>query len=455
MTEFLDLACLCYDDPHYDHRSFHRRAQEMLRGNPRLSEANIWCASAAGNPDAVKAFLDKQSALVSQPGPHGWVPLICACYSRVNPTLDVVKLLLDHGADPNACTMKGNADIRLDQAPRRFTALTGLFGGGSTGFVNQPPHPQWRELAELLLTRGASPADEQALAVNQDACLEILLRHGLQPDAVGSDGVSLMGRALSQAARRGNRDAVRRIGHTGGFRREPCGIRHCGIQHPPQCPALVMDMLNGPVGGGKIRKPSGVFPVGLGGGPSAGFSFWFGDSFIFKPVLATVRSYPAASFVSMWPFNPNLSVIRIPCLPHKRFQTDQRIVNSFGIVGARTTRVLRHAGSFANQPSALAVDGHSIRQTQLHRGHIAHKRLSGGLLRRGRRHHRRYRQPNRGPRHIAPAVMVQTVPLWSVSRRYFPDAARPRGRNPVLIRRRPFGVVHDDDFNRALRGFEL
>lgn len=222
MTEFLDLACLCYDDPHYDHRSFHRRAQEMLRGNPRLSEANIWCASAAGNPGAVKAFLDKQSALVSQPGPHGWVPLICACYSRVNPTLDVVKLLLDHGADPNACTMKGNADIRLDQAPRRFSALTGLFGGGSTGFVNQPPHPQWRELAELLLTRGASPADEQALAVNQDACLEILLRHGLQPDAVGSDGVSLMGRALSQAARRGNRDAVRLLLAHGARTGEKC-----------------------------------------------------------------------------------------------------------------------------------------------------------------------------------------------------------------------------------------
>ena len=24
--QFVDIACLCYDDPHYDHRSFHARA---------------------------------------------------------------------------------------------------------------------------------------------------------------------------------------------------------------------------------------------------------------------------------------------------------------------------------------------------------------------------------------------------------------------------------------------
>ena len=45
-------------------------------------------------------------------------------------------------------------------------------GGGSTGLANQPPHPRWRELAELLLERGADPADEQALWINQGASLE-------------------------------------------------------------------------------------------------------------------------------------------------------------------------------------------------------------------------------------------------------------------------------------------
>jgi len=105
--------------------------------------------------------------------------------------------------------LKGNADERLDQRRRRFTALTGVFGGGSTGLANQPPHPHWRELAELLLAHGANPADEQALCINQSACLEILLRQGLKPDAVDHEGTTLMGRALSEAARRGNAEQVK------------------------------------------------------------------------------------------------------------------------------------------------------------------------------------------------------------------------------------------------------
>jgi ankyrin repeat protein len=207
--EFVSIACLCYDDPHYDHRSFHARAHEMLRDKPWLSEVDIWCAAAAGNTGAVGTFLDGQPELVDRPGPHGWAPLICACYSRVKPvnpahsTFDAAKLLLDRGANPNAFTLKGNADDRLDQTPRRFTALTGTFGGGSTGLANQPPHPRWRELAELLLERGANPADEQALSIHQDACLDILLRHGLKADATGQGGNTLMGRALFRAARRG------------------------------------------------------------------------------------------------------------------------------------------------------------------------------------------------------------------------------------------------------------
>ena len=212
--EFVEIACLCYDDPHYDYRTFHVRAHEMLRDKPWLAKTNIWCAAAAGNTNAVRAFLDEDSDLVNRPGPHGWVPLICACYSRVKPvdpahsTFDVAKLLLDHGADPNAYTIKHNDPPGSDRA-RRFTALTGLVGGGSTGLANQPPHPRWRELAELLLARGANPADEQALSINQDACLEMLLQHGLKPDAMGPSGVTLMGRALSQAARRGDAKSVR------------------------------------------------------------------------------------------------------------------------------------------------------------------------------------------------------------------------------------------------------
>jgi ankyrin repeat protein len=204
--QFVSLACLCYDDPHYDHRSFHARAHEILRANAWLAGANIWSAAAAGNTSAVSRLLDENPALVNQPGAHGWPPLICACYSRVasedpaHSTFETAKLLLERGADPNAHTMKGNADERLDQTGRRFTALTGLFGGGSTGMANQPPHARWRELAELLLERGADPADEVSIRQNPSASLPILLRHGLKPNT----NANLLGGALCAAARRGD-----------------------------------------------------------------------------------------------------------------------------------------------------------------------------------------------------------------------------------------------------------
>ena len=216
-NQFVWIACLCYDDPHYDHRSFHARAHEMLANHPELAEANIWAAATAGNAAAVESFLADDPDLINRPGPLAWAPLLHACYSRVKPihpshsTYRVAKLLLDRGADPNAYTLKHNDPPGSDSA-RRFTALTGLFGGGSTGLVNQPPHPQWREMAELLLSRGADASDEQALWINQAASLEILLRYGLKLDAqtkMGSPVITLLGRELSQAARNGHADRVK------------------------------------------------------------------------------------------------------------------------------------------------------------------------------------------------------------------------------------------------------
>jgi ankyrin repeat protein len=67
-------------------------------------------------------------------------------------------------------------------------------------------------MAELLLSRGADPADEQALWINQGASLEILLRHGLKADALtktGSPVITLLGRELNRAARGGHADRVK------------------------------------------------------------------------------------------------------------------------------------------------------------------------------------------------------------------------------------------------------
>lgn len=62
---FVENACLCYDDPHFDHRSFHARAHDMLAARPELAEANIWSASAAGNAEAVASLLDQDPACES------------------------------------------------------------------------------------------------------------------------------------------------------------------------------------------------------------------------------------------------------------------------------------------------------------------------------------------------------------------------------------------------------
>lgn len=216
---FVEIACLCFDDPHYDHRSFHARAHELLRANPSLTEANIWSAAAAGSTAALAKLLAEQPEMANRPGPHGWTPLICACYSRVAPiepdhsTFEAAKLLLDRGADPNTFTMKGNADERFVQIKRRYTALKGVIGGGPTGLANEPPHPRWRELTQLLLERGADPADEVALrplSGDKGEFLQILLRHGLTADARTADGdITLLGRALCDAARLGYIDTVK------------------------------------------------------------------------------------------------------------------------------------------------------------------------------------------------------------------------------------------------------
>jgi uncharacterized protein len=66
----------------------------------------------------------------------------------------IARLLLDHGADPNAHFIMGNPNER---GPR-YTALTGVIGEGEE---DAPPHPRRDELAELLLERGAKPYDQQ------------------------------------------------------------------------------------------------------------------------------------------------------------------------------------------------------------------------------------------------------------------------------------------------------
>ena len=181
---FVRLACLDYGawrpgDP--------ARARLLLRDRSELARATVWSAAAAGDVAAVRDLIDRDPALVrARGGPLNWEPLLYACYSRMDPidaahsTLDVARLLLSRGADPNAGFLWAGRYT--------FTALTGAFGRGED-WNNQPPHPDGDALAALLLDAGADPNDAQALynrhfQANDDH-LRILFAHGLGRDARG------------------------------------------------------------------------------------------------------------------------------------------------------------------------------------------------------------------------------------------------------------------------------
>jgi ankyrin repeat protein len=63
--------------------------------------------------------------------------------------VEIARLLLDHGADPNAYFMAGDS---------RYSPLTGVIGEGEE---DRRPHPERDALTSLLLERGAEPFDMQ------------------------------------------------------------------------------------------------------------------------------------------------------------------------------------------------------------------------------------------------------------------------------------------------------
>lgn len=185
VDEFLRLACLTYGDDDVARRD---RARAMLAANPELASATIHTMAAVGDVAAAEAVLaDDPSQVRRQGGPHDWEPLLYGAYSRLDgtgpghSTLEVSRLLLSHGADPDAGY--------LSNGLYPFTALTGAFGEGEKGPIRQPRHQYCTDLARLLLDSGADPNDSQALYNRQflpdDSHLELLFPYGL---GTGSGG---------------------------------------------------------------------------------------------------------------------------------------------------------------------------------------------------------------------------------------------------------------------------
>jgi ketosteroid isomerase-like protein len=155
IDEFLRLACLTYGD---DEPARLRRAQSMLVEHDWLECSTIHTIAATGAVDAARDMLSGDPAQASRVGgPYGWEPLLYLTYSRVDlapgrSAVGVARLLLEHGADPNAGYL-------WEGLVPPFTALTGALGGGGT----MPKHPQELALARVLLEAGADANDGQAL----------------------------------------------------------------------------------------------------------------------------------------------------------------------------------------------------------------------------------------------------------------------------------------------------
>ena len=171
------LACLRYDGA--DDPARWARAAELLRRHPDLPGRDLFVAATVADPASLGAHLEADpGAAVRSGGAFGWPPLLYLAYSRVpqHDPLECARLLLDAGADPDSGYL-------WQGVPPPFTVLTGLFGEGESGPGRQPRHPAWRDLALLLLERGADPNDRQALYNRMfgrdDSHLELLLDHGL------------------------------------------------------------------------------------------------------------------------------------------------------------------------------------------------------------------------------------------------------------------------------------
>jgi ankyrin repeat protein len=178
VDHFLVLACLRYGGDDTPDRW--ERAGRLLADHPAIARTSIYAAAATAATDAVRDLLADDPQLAKrQGGPFGWEPLLYLAYARHDPavteaaTLDTARILLDHGADPNAGYLWHGLTTP-------FTAVTGALGGGEG---DQPAHPQGLALAAMLLDAGADPNDGQALYNRQfgtdDLHLKLLLAHGL------------------------------------------------------------------------------------------------------------------------------------------------------------------------------------------------------------------------------------------------------------------------------------
>lgn len=157
------------------------RAERLLARDPALAHAGLATALVVADEPRSLAALERDPSLATRGiGPKGWPPLPYLTLSRVGSRdpasrrarCRIAERLLALGADANATT----ATPEHPQEP-----LSALYGA-----VGRNDHP---ELARILLEAGADPNDGESLyhaaEGMHEACLSLLLAHGVNPDEPG------------------------------------------------------------------------------------------------------------------------------------------------------------------------------------------------------------------------------------------------------------------------------
>lgn len=125
-----------------------RRARALLEVDPALAGHDLACACVTGDTEAVARLVGPAPERASAPtGPLGRAPILYACFSRLGrgdparaaSLREVVHMLLDAGADPDARFMRG------DWVQSTLYGAAGIAGDA--------------ELTALLLAAGADPDD--------------------------------------------------------------------------------------------------------------------------------------------------------------------------------------------------------------------------------------------------------------------------------------------------------
>jgi uncharacterized protein len=159
VASFLEMACW---DHHThgtaDHRMYDRAAQRLLAQHPDLARHDLSTAIVCGNLDEVRRIVAERPAAAREPGgSRGWTPILYLSYTRftaqttIDNALEIARLLLDHGANPNDFYMAGDSE---------YSCLVGAAGEGEQ---DSPRQPYAEALYRLLLERGAGPYDIQVL----------------------------------------------------------------------------------------------------------------------------------------------------------------------------------------------------------------------------------------------------------------------------------------------------